>query len=396
VPEINALEQLAFGALISAVDPVATLSILGGVGTDPVIYSIIFGESVLNDAVAIVLFETFQVLLNRTAPVTWIDLWTFFYTFCEISLGSIALGIGIGMATAAVMLRLLRLCFFFFRLLISILQFIKHVNVKVHSYFEVSFMVCFAYISYATGQLLGLSGIISIFFTGSRIFSFVRSLTDAGIMMQHYHLYSLSDEARAGTQMIFKLLAFISESLVFLYLGVSVFQTFTPLVWDYKLILITMGLCLLGRAVNIFPLSFVANFWRKQKIAGKHQFFLWFSGLRGAMAFAMAINFPGQYRPYVAATTLAIVLFTTLFQGPQTYLWAKKLGLLQQPEEMIPMKPEHESLLGRYSNRKYGRFHSAWRAFDERFMKPIFGGAPRTKVEPPEDNENESALDWGL
>ena len=55
------LEGLLFGALISAVDPVATLSILGApeLNLDPLLYSLVFGESVLNDAVAIVLFNTF-------------------------------------------------------------------------------------------------------------------------------------------------------------------------------------------------------------------------------------------------------------------------------------------------------------------------------------------------
>lgn len=55
------LESLCFGALISAVDPVATLSILGApeLNLDPLLYSLVFGESVLNDAVSIVLFKTF-------------------------------------------------------------------------------------------------------------------------------------------------------------------------------------------------------------------------------------------------------------------------------------------------------------------------------------------------
>jgi sodium/hydrogen exchanger 8 len=56
------MEALCFGALISAVDPVATLSIMGNpeLNCDPLLYSLVFGESVLNDAVAIVLFHTFQ------------------------------------------------------------------------------------------------------------------------------------------------------------------------------------------------------------------------------------------------------------------------------------------------------------------------------------------------
>ena len=58
----NPMEALLFGALISAVDPVATLSIMGSpeLNCDPLLYSLVFGESVLNDAVAIVLFKSWS------------------------------------------------------------------------------------------------------------------------------------------------------------------------------------------------------------------------------------------------------------------------------------------------------------------------------------------------
>jgi sodium/hydrogen exchanger 8 len=62
IDKSSALEALMFGALISAVDPVATLSIMGNseINCDPLLYSLVFGESVLNDAVSIVLFNTFS------------------------------------------------------------------------------------------------------------------------------------------------------------------------------------------------------------------------------------------------------------------------------------------------------------------------------------------------
>ena len=63
------LEALLFGALISAVDPVATLSIMGSaeLNCDPLLYSLVFGESVLNDAVAVVLFRTFSKVRRASA-----------------------------------------------------------------------------------------------------------------------------------------------------------------------------------------------------------------------------------------------------------------------------------------------------------------------------------------
>ena len=52
---LNARDSFAFGSLVSAVDPVATLAIFNALEIDPVLYMLVFGESILNDAVAIVL-----------------------------------------------------------------------------------------------------------------------------------------------------------------------------------------------------------------------------------------------------------------------------------------------------------------------------------------------------
>jgi sodium/hydrogen exchanger 8 len=52
---LDAREAFAFGSLVSAVDPVATLAIFNALDIDPVLYMLVFGESILNDAVAIVL-----------------------------------------------------------------------------------------------------------------------------------------------------------------------------------------------------------------------------------------------------------------------------------------------------------------------------------------------------
>jgi sodium/hydrogen exchanger 8 len=66
----NPMEALLFGSLISAVDPVATLAIMGNpeLQCDNLLYSLVFGESVLNDAVAIVLFKTFHKFYDPDGP----------------------------------------------------------------------------------------------------------------------------------------------------------------------------------------------------------------------------------------------------------------------------------------------------------------------------------------
>ena len=58
------MESFAFGSLISAVDPVATLAIFHALNVDQVLYMLVFGESILNDAVSIVLTTYVQCICD--------------------------------------------------------------------------------------------------------------------------------------------------------------------------------------------------------------------------------------------------------------------------------------------------------------------------------------------
>ena len=79
-------------------------------------------------------------------------------------------------------------------------------------------------------------------------------------------------------------------------------------------------LILVGRAVNIFPLSFILNFFREHKITRKNQCVMWFSGLRGAVAFALSLHLElsAEKRYVLVTATLIIVLFTIMFLGGAT------------------------------------------------------------------------------
>ena len=55
--ELSLLECLTFGTTLSATDPVTILAIFKQHKVDSKLYSVIFGESLLNDAVSIVMYE---------------------------------------------------------------------------------------------------------------------------------------------------------------------------------------------------------------------------------------------------------------------------------------------------------------------------------------------------
>ena len=80
---------------MSAVDPVATLAIFSSTGADPKLNALVFGESVLNDAVAIVLFKTVVQLGSKARGADALSAARLFGaigSFCLIFLGSVAIG----------------------------------------------------------------------------------------------------------------------------------------------------------------------------------------------------------------------------------------------------------------------------------------------------------------
>jgi NhaP-type Na+/H+ or K+/H+ antiporter len=84
-------DSFAFGSLISATDPVAVLSIFKEMGADEDLYSIVFGESIFNDAIGIVMYETVKhVGLNGHPPMQQVGI--AIGRFCLIFVGSLTIG----------------------------------------------------------------------------------------------------------------------------------------------------------------------------------------------------------------------------------------------------------------------------------------------------------------
>ncbi|TNN27738.1 Sodium/hydrogen exchanger 8 [Liparis tanakae] len=109
------------------------------------------------------------------------------------------------------------------------------------------------------------------------------------------------------------------ETCVFAFLGLSIFSF--PHKFELSFVVWCIILVLLGRAVNIFPLTFLLNFFRDHKITPKMTFVMWFSGLRGAIPYALSLHLnlePIEKRQLIGTTTIIIVLFTILLMGGGT------------------------------------------------------------------------------
>ncbi|CAH4031000.1 unnamed protein product [Pieris brassicae] len=158
-----------------------------------------------------------------------------------------------------------------------------------------------SYAAFLIAEVCELTGVVAVLF--------------CGICQAHYTYNNLSTDSRNRTKQLFELLNFLAENFIFTYIGVSMF-TFPKHHFDPWFIIAGFLTSTLGRAVNIYPLSFLMNLGRKPPIPMNFQHMLFFSGLRGAMSFALAIrNTVSEARQAMLTTTSLIVIATVVLQG---------------------------------------------------------------------------------
>eukprot|EP00667_Euglena_gracilis_P005797 EG_transcript_5841 len=343
------LDALMFGALISAVDPVATLAIFQSIDVDPTVHMLVFGESVVNDAVAVVLMRTLVVYHHEMYRhnFSWSLIFNSFGLFFLNFFASAFVGLVIALLTALIF---------------------KYLGIRQYPSLEFTLMCLLCYLPYVVADVMGLSGIMSILF--------------AGIANSHYTFFNLSACTQVTTQQTFRMTASISETLVFAYLGLAIFQFSHR--FDAVLVVVSVVLCLVGRALNIFPLSAIANRYRTNiKISGAHQIIMWFSGLRGAIAFSLALSMPrppgDDVHRKILTTTLCIVVFSILVFGGGTLPLLYFLGTNGNPMRPAVMSKTAELGEAVEGSKAEGDAPGVIRSsafsfdyWDDRFLKPTF------------------------
>nr|CAN99589.1 vacuolar Na+/H+ antiporter [Mesembryanthemum crystallinum] len=390
--DIGSLElgdYLAIGAIFAATDSVCTLQVLHQDET-PLLYSLVFGEGVVNDATSVVLFNAIQ-----NFDLTHIDhriAFKFAGNFLYLFFTSTLLGAITGLLSAYI---------------IKKLYFGRHSTDR-----EVALMMLMAYLSYMLAELFYLSGILTVFF--------------CGIVMSHYTWHNVTESSRVTTKHAFATLSFVAETFIFLYVGMDAldiekwrFVSDSPGI-SVAVSAILLGLLMLGRAAFVFPLSFLMNFSKKsqsEKVSFRQQVIIWWAGLmRGAVSMALAYN---QFtraghtqlrgNAIMITSTISVVLVSTVVFGLLTKPLI--LFLLPQPKHFnststvstdlgspksftLPLLGDHqdsETDLGNHqdsTDRHIGRptslrmllnapthtVHYYWRKFDDSFMRPVFGG----------------------
>ncbi|KAL2308070.1 hypothetical protein Nmel_001069, partial [Mimus melanotis] len=275
------LDFLLFGSLIAAVDPVAVLAVFEEVHVNEVLFIIVFGESLLNDAVTVVLYNVFESFVAiGAANVTGIECLKGIVSFFVVSLGGTLVGI-------------------FFAFLLSLVsRFTKHVRI-----IEPGFVFVISYLSYLTAEMLSLSAILAITF--------------CGICCQKYVKANISEQSSTTVRYTMKMLASGAETIIFMFLGISAVD---PNIWTWNtaFILLTLVFISVYRVIGVIIQTWILNRYRTVQLEIIDQVVMSYGGLRGAVAFALVALLDGNKvkdRNLFVSTTIIVVFFTVIFQG---------------------------------------------------------------------------------
>lgn len=349
ISHVTFLETCLWGAILSSTDALTVIAVFQQLKVDPGLYAIIFGESVLNDSVAIVMFNTLRDFRESSAETNaFVNFLSVLFSFVTSFTGSLLVGVLLGLGIALLL---------------------KHSRLHRYPVTETSLVSLIAYFSYVFSNSVKLSGIVSLLF--------------CGITMKHYASHNMSIHCQRATKAIFKVLAQMSENFIFIYLGVTLFAFDHGGKFYPGLIFFVILFVLLARACSVFPLSALINRFHhplnrhitslrqrlryddskgsssmdippspsspnspsintnQELIPQHHQKMIWWAGLRGAIAFALSSELvpyghlsedeknAGNYQVMQAfkSTTLVVCVISVVFLGGGTPFVLKYLGI---------------------------------------------------------------------
>jgi CPA1 family monovalent cation:H+ antiporter len=278
------LSALALGVLIAATDPVSVIAIFKEAKARGRLLLLIEAESLFNDGTAAVAFSVVLALAQGQQPSASGAILMFVK---EIG-GGILCGAAVGYAAILAMGR------------------------TEDHLVEVTFTTVAAYGSFLLAENFGLSGVLATIASGL-------------VMSNCRSPRVLTERGKNTIETFWEYAAFIANSLVFLLIGMHEAKQNFMAIWLPAGAAI--ALVLLGRAASIYPLCFA--FSRSSlRVSAKHQHALFWGGLRGALALALALGLPAGFplRDEIINVSFAVVAFSVFVQGLTMAPFLRRLG----------------------------------------------------------------------
>jgi CPA1 family monovalent cation:H+ antiporter len=278
------ISALVFGALIAATDPVSVIATFKEAKAHGRMLVLIEAESLFNDGSAAVAFSV-VVALTSGQQLTLIAV-------TALLLNSIIGGVLCGAAVALAALFL--------------------TGRTDDHLVEITFTTVAAYGSFLLADHFGFSGVLA-------------TIT-AGLVMGNFKSFGgISERGNESVQAFWEYAAFVANSLVFLLIGMhEAHQNFVAIWLPAG---IAIALVTLGRAAAIYPCCLL--FSRSSlRVTWKHQHILFWGGLRGAVALALALGLPAEVplREEIITISFAVVAFSVFVQGLTMVPFLRRMG----------------------------------------------------------------------
>ena len=185
---------------------------------------------------------------------------------------------------------------------------------------EAALTTIVAYGAFVSAESLHASGVLATVAAGL-------VMGNLGVLADDDRSY-LTNRGREFAVSLWEFVAFLANSVVFLLIGVDLASMpFGPT--EAFAIFVAIGVVLLGRAVTIYPLSllFAPTRWA---VSVREQHVLWWGGLRGALALALALSLPEELplRDEIRVAAFGVVGFSIVVQGLTMPLLLRRLGLV--------------------------------------------------------------------
>lgn len=272
-----------FGTIVSATDPVGVIAIFRRLNVPLDLVTLVEGESIANDGVAIALYG---IGLAMAAHPATVDAWSVVWKAVVGVLG----GCAVGSAAAVIIGFAIR-------------------GARDRSV-ELTATVVLAFTAYGLGTTLDFSG---VFATAA-----------AGITLRSMRGFVLTAQAPEDVDRFWEVIAFTANAVVFLATGLLL--QIPRLFHEPFLVLAAIAVVFASRALlafGILPLLGIGTAYPGWRATA------FFAGMRGALSLALALGLPNDFplRSQIIDATFAIVLVTLVLQGATIESFVKRLPL---------------------------------------------------------------------
>ena len=326
---MNIFVCLTYSSLISAVDPVAVLSVFEAVNANQQLYFLVFGESVLNDGVTFVMFDAFRAFASfKSDRIHMIPIKSYLCiagSFITKSLGGVLFGYLCGLWLALVT---------------------KYTSEMSSSKIPL-LNILFASLGYILSVSFKWSGILS--------------LIAFGLTQERYTFRNISEEAKMKTKDLIHGFAFVTETFLFFFLGFEFFHHIEfSKVW-MEAVCILVAIYIARIVVTIFLTSVINHFKiHGARINWRWQVLIIVGGLRGAVAYAMAVHYTGPYKHLFYDITVITIFFTSVVNG----IMAKPLIAILNLKQVETSKLDYKEVYGD----KLGLFSRLYQKLERKFL----------------------------